>query len=518
MRESSAGWSPGPEPDLGSSQTSAPGENRASGPGTTPGNTTPDNATPGNSAAGNSAAGNSAAGNSAESGWFSNRSQPGVGTEGPPGPQGSPGVPPRQSTRRSLVQMAVAVAVVVSLFIAFGLSNLLIFIVALIVVVFLHELGHYLTAKWSHMKVTEFFIGFGPRIWSVRKGETEYGLKPIPAGAYVKIPGMNNIDQVDPADEARTYRQQPFRKRILVASAGSMMHFLIALVLGFVLAVALGVPTGTRLTVTGFTHWAGHRETAAQLAGLKSGDTIESVDGKRVTTTTQLTHAIQAAKGHPITVVVERGGRRSTLTVQPQLGHSVGSHEVLGEGTGKEKSRWLIGIGTGEAQVFTAKNPLGAIAWAGNNVGNITRLEVLGIGHVFSPGGLASLYHQVTNSRAAKSAAANPGTSNRPLTVVEIARLETQAEAKGAYYFIAILIALNIVFGLLNMFPMLPLDGGHVAVAIYERIRTRRGRPYYQADVRKLMPVVYAFIAVLVIFVGSALFLDIAHPLANPFG
>src|SRR5579863_7217971 len=109
MRESSAGWSPGPEPDLGSSQTSAPG---------------------------NRAPGNSAAGNGTESAWFSNRSQPGVGTEGPPGPQGSPGVPPRQSTRRSLVQMAVAVAAVVSLFIAFGLSNLLIFIVALIVVVF----------------------------------------------------------------------------------------------------------------------------------------------------------------------------------------------------------------------------------------------------------------------------------------------------------------------------------------------------------------------------------------------
>ena len=442
-----------------------------------------------------------------------------------PGSQHGTGAPqdpsPARTARMAIVRLAVAVAVIVAGFLATGLGNLLIFIVALVAIVVLHEFGHYLTAKWSHMKVTEFFIGFGPRLWSVRKGETEYGFKPFLVGAYVRIPGMTNIEQVDPADEPRTYRQQPFHRRILVASAGSIMHFVIALVLAFVLALSVGVPTGTQVTVTGFTAWPGHHETAAQLAGMKAGDRVVSVDGKKVSTTTQLSEAIQAAKGRPVTVLVVREGRRSALTVQPQAGHVIttgknAGDEVLGRGVGK--TRWLIGIQTNLAPVFSPKNPWEAVAWAGSDVGNMTRLTVVGFGHVFSPGGLTSLFHQVTNTQAANQAAANPARSNRILSVVETARLATQAEAKGAYYFVSILIALNIALGLLNMLPMLPLDGGHVLVAVYERVRTRRGRPYYHADVAKLMPVAYAFMAALIVIVGSAVFLDIAHPLANPFG
>ncbi|MDA8309754.1 MAG: site-2 protease family protein [Actinomycetota bacterium] len=434
--------------------------------------------------------------------------------------------PPRSpSTRWAIVRLVVVVAAIVAVFLAAGLADLLIFILALVACVILHELGHYLTAKWSHMKVTEFFIGFGPRLWSVRKGETEYGFKPIVVGAYVKIPGMTNLEQVDPADEPRTYRQKPFHRRILVASAGSIMHFVIAFVLAGAVALSVGVPTGTQVTVAGFTPWPGHRETAAQLAGMKPGDRVLSIDGKQVETTTALSKTIQAAKGGPVTLVVERGGRRRTLVVQPQAGHVVTTgktkgEEVLGKGSGSGTGRteWLIGIQTSLAPVFTPQDPWQGVAWAGDDVGNVTRLTVLGFGHAFSPGGLSSLFHQVTNTQAADKAAANPTKSNRILSVVEAARLATQAEAKGAYYFLSILIALNIALGLLNMLPMLPLDGGHVAIAVYERIRTRRGRPYYQADVAKLMPVAYAFMALLLVVVGSAVFLDIAHPLANPFG
>lgn len=427
----------------------------------------------------------------------------------------------RNRRRWAIARLATVLAVIVAVFFVAGLADLLVFIAALVLIVVLHELAHYLTAKLTRMKVTEFFIGFGPRLWSVRWGETEYGIKPILFGAYVKIPGMTNLEQVDELDEPRTYRQKPFRDRVLVASAGSIMHFVIALVLGFALALSVGVPTGTQVTVTGFTKWAGHSETAAQLAGIKAGDRILSVDGKKVTTGTQLTQAIQASKGHTVSVVVERDGDTSTLRVQPQAGHKIVNGKTEGKevlGTGSGKTQWLIGIEIDASSVFTPKNPLGAVAWAGNEVGNITKLTVLGVGHAFSPGGLTSLYDQVTNPQAANKAAATAARSNRLSSVVGIARIATQAEQKGAYYFISILIALNIALGLLNMFPMLPLDGGHVLIALYERIRTRRGRPYYQANVAKLMPVVYAFIAVLLVVVGSAAFLDIAHPLANPFG
>jgi len=431
-----------------------------------------------------------------------------------------PPVAPGGSARWAIVRFVVGAGVIVAGLLAAGLGDLLIFIAALVAIVVLHELGHYLTAKWSHMKVTEFFIGFGPRLWSIRRGETEYGVKPILAGAYVKIPGMTNLEEVDPADEARTYRQQPFHRRILVASAGSIMHYVVALVLAFGLALFVGVPTGTQVTVTGFTRWPGRTATAAQLAGMKPGDRVVSVDGEHVSSTTQLSEAIQARKGRPVEIVVERAGRRSTLTVQPQAGHVVTTgrtrgEEVIGKGP---KTQWLIGISTGLAPVFSPRNPWQAVVWAGDDIGNVTRLTVVGLGHAFSPGGLTSLFHQVASPQAASKAAANPVKSNRILSVVETARLATQAEAKGAYYFLSILIALSIALGLLNMLPMLPLDGGHVAIAVYERIRTRRGRPYYQADVAKLMPVAYAFITILLVIVGSAVFLDIAHPLANPFG
>lgn len=431
---------------------------------------------------------------------------------------GSPS--PDPSTKWAIARLALALAAIVTVFVLTGLSNLLIFIVALVLIVVVHELGHYVTAKWSRMKVTEFFIGFGPRLWSVRRGETEYGVKPILAGAYVKIPGMTNVDVVDARDEPRTYRRQPFRRRILVASAGSAMHFVLAFVLALVLVGAFGVPTASGVQVMGFVHWAGHARTAAQAAGIRTGERIVSVDGHVVSTPVQLATDIGARHGRAVRITVTRGGNRSAHTVQPQPGHKT-THtktEVLGPSATPGKTDWLIGIETASARVFASKNPLQAIAWAGNDVGNVTRLTVVGIGRVFSPGGLSSLYSQVTNSQAATQAAKKPAASNRIASVVEIGRLATQAEAAGVYYFVSILIALNISLGLLNMLPMLPLDGGHVAIAVYERIRTRRGRPYYQADVTKLMPVAYAFMAVLLVIVGSAVFLDIAHPLANPFG
>src|SRR5262245_24122492 len=97
--------------------------------------------------------------------------------------------------------------------------------------IFLHELGHYLTARWSGMKVTQFFLGFGPRIWSFYRGETEYGIKALPVGAYVRIIGMNNLDPVAPEDEPVSFRQQSFPKRMLVMCAGSMAHFIQAFVI-----------------------------------------------------------------------------------------------------------------------------------------------------------------------------------------------------------------------------------------------------------------------------------------------
>src|SRR5581483_5556965 len=130
------------------------------------------------------------------------------------------------SAQRSLAELAVAVAVIVALSVALGATDLLVVVACIVVMVMVHELGHLLAAKRGGMKVSEYFLGFGPRLWSFHRGETEYGVKAFPLGGYVKIPGMTNIEEVDPEDEPRTYRQKPFHSRLLVAVAGSAMHFL----------------------------------------------------------------------------------------------------------------------------------------------------------------------------------------------------------------------------------------------------------------------------------------------------
>ena len=131
-------------------------------------------------------------------------------------------------------------ALLIALGVSTGKAGVIV-VLSLVAMLFLHELAHYLVAKKSGMKVTEFFIGFGPKIWSFRKGETEYGLKGIPAGAYVRVIGMNNLDPVEPEDERRTYRDSKFHQRLFLASAGSIMHFLIALILLYIVLVGNGI-------------------------------------------------------------------------------------------------------------------------------------------------------------------------------------------------------------------------------------------------------------------------------------
>ena len=147
---------------------------------------------------------------------------------------------------------------------------------AIIAMIMLHELGHFVMAKRAGMKVTEFFLGFGPRLWSIRRGETEYGVKAIPAGGYVRIIGMSNVEEVDPADEERTYRSKPYRHRLGVAVAGSTMHFIIAAFLLFLLYAAVGAarPPG---------RWSTRScpDSPAQQSDFRVGDRIVAVNGDR---------------------------------------------------------------------------------------------------------------------------------------------------------------------------------------------------------------------------------------------
>ena len=185
-----------------------------------------------------------------------------------------PGAPPPapfpervKSPRRSALELVLALVAIVAVAVATGYVDLLIVVASIIVIVMLHELGHFLVAKRSGMKVTEYFIGFGPRLWSFRRGETEYGVKALPLGGYVKIPGMTNLEEVDPADEGRLYRDKPFHSRLAVAVAGSAVHFLLALVLLFVLFTFVGVPNSSQVQIEGLNTVGGRPGPAAGRAG-----------------------------------------------------------------------------------------------------------------------------------------------------------------------------------------------------------------------------------------------------------
>jgi membrane-associated protease RseP (regulator of RpoE activity) len=419
-------------------------------------------------------------------------------------PSDSP--PPSQGNAGRLLQLLVALALITGLFVLLGWGDLLLFIAILIVIVMLHELGHFATAKWAGMKVTEYFVGFGPRLWSIRRGETEYGVKAIPAGGYVRITGFTATEEVAEEDEARAYRQQPFHQRIIVASAGSVMHLLIAFVLALIVVFAFGQPTNN-VKVTSVEHWAG-KATPAVLAGLKAGDVIVSIDGKTFNNPNAATDIIKRSTGKQLTLGVERDGRLIQLEATPRSGKG-----IVVDGSKLADHGYL---GFSPATAMSSVNAVQAPGAAVSTIWSVTDQEAHGIGQIFSPAGISSLWHQLTNSHYAAKVANNPGEAPRPESIIGIAHIGAQAEQSNVESVLLLLIAINIVFGILNMLPMIPLDGGHVAIAAYEWIRTKKGEPYYRADITKLFPFAAAILTILVVLVLAGIYLDITHPLQLP--
>jgi membrane-associated protease RseP (regulator of RpoE activity) len=379
--------------------------------------------------------------------------------------------------------------------------------------IMLHELGHFLTAKRAGMKVTEFFVGFGPRLWSIRKGETEYGVKALPIGGYVKILGMHNLDQIDdPADEPRTYRQQSFGNRLSVAVAGSAMHFLIAFLLFFTVNAFVGIPTAST-TIGGLVKIEGGPSPAEE-AGLHVGDTIVALDGQRFTDWDDVRTYISSRPGQAMRMTVERDGRDVDLTATPT---DLSTVRINGEPISND-ARGFLGLEPKER--FATVNPVLALGrsakqWVGGDFQGVQDVSpglidnAKALGGVLSPSGLSSYVKTITGQD--QPGRADGGT--RFLSPVGFVRLGGQAADDSLFSVIALLIAINLFVGLFNLLPLLPLDGGHVAIAVYEAARSKIAGKRYTADVAKLLPLTYA-VVLLMIFLGvSALYLDIVNPL-----
>ena len=386
---------------------------------------------------------------------------------------------------------AVGVLGVVALIAVLGLFSIwwLVFVVGVLIAIFLHETGHFVTARWTGMKATQFFIGFGPRLWSFRRGETEYGVRALPLGAFVRIIGMNNMDEVEPGDEDRTYRSKSYPKRLLVISAGSIMHMLIAIALLFVVYVADGEVVERNGAEIGIVEESG----PAAVAGLRSGDVVVAIDGQPVDGSADLGRLVQAGEpGTPLDFEVLRTDQ--VVTIPVTLGANTDEESVL---FGKP----YVGVSSG-AYFDTIEHSVPAAAV--NAVTDIfpTSWEMTkGAVRVLNP---VNIFTHVTGS--------NDDLATRPTTLVGVTGLSDDVgEAQGLIGILFLLAVLNVFVGVFNMFPLLPLDGGHALIATYERLRERGGQRYY-ADVAKMMPFAMAVMTVLLFLFMSGLYLDITDP------
>ena len=390
----------------------------------------------------------------------------------------------------------------------------LIFLAALLVSVMLHETGHFVTAKRFGMKCTQYFIGFGPTIWSTQRGETEYGIKALPLGGFVKITGMTSIDEVDEEDEPRSFRRAPGWQRLIVLGAGSFMHFVLAAVIIFGLALGIGiesqVTTNQVAAVTpcvqpskaallnGDACKKDAQKSPAVLAGLKVGDTVTAFNGVKMTGWNQLHSAILATKpGSTVPLTVDRNGR--SLVLYPRLA------EVPGYGTD-------LGFDAAVNTVFHRQSPIGALTYVGTGFSETITGSASALADL--PKALPDLFNK---EKRATSAAGNVS------SVVGAARDTGQAVAadvgwKDKVSFILLLIAsLNIFVGVFNLLPLLPMDGGHVAVVLWEMVRGWFNRRFHRpdpglVDYRKLIPVSFGIFVVLVLFGSLLILADIVNP------
>jgi membrane-associated protease RseP (regulator of RpoE activity) len=385
-----------------------------------------------------------------------------------------------------------------------------IFLVALLVSVMLHETGHFVLAKKFGMKVTRFFVGFGPTIWSTWRGETEYGIKALPFGGFCKIVGMHSLDDPeDPEDEARSFRTKPAWQRILVLLGGSAMHFLLAIVLVFGLALGVGIANyntqvGTLsaclpVSLQAYDNGScagSHQASPAKLAGLRLGDVVTAIDGRSVSNFTQLTDAVRPQPpGTQVTITVRRDGKLVTLHAKLAGVKGLGSY---------------LGMAS-SAVVFQVPSPLGAIEYSGTTFGEVLTGSAQAVAAL--PGGLHDLFNKNRSKTAAGQVTSIYGAAQ--ITGAEVA--SNQGWQYKVSFVLLLVASLNIFFGAFNLLPLLPLDGGHIAVILYERIRAwlarLRGRPDPGlVDMAKLLPVSFSLFMVILLFSVVLVVADVINP------
>ena len=368
------------------------------------------------------------------------------------------------------------------------------FVVALLFSVMVHEFGHYITARRYGMWVSEFFVGFGKRIWSVQRGETEFGVKAIPAGGYCKIEGMAPNDEMPEGEEGRAFYKASTGKKLIILGAGSFLHF----VLGFLLLFTLFAGVGTNQVLPVINQVV--PESAAQAAGIQAGDEVVSINGKRVTEWYKDVEVIRESQGRELSLVLNRNGEEISVNASARLTDIDGTQRyVLGivNDVGLKRSGLFLSLKNSATvtQGFLTES----VKSLGKLPEKIPALWGATVrGDERDPNGLVGV---VGVARVSGEAV-----GSEKLTPME--RLAT---------FILIVASLNIFVGVFNLLPILPLDGGHMAVAIADAIRAffarLRGRPRpAPIDVTVLTPITMVVFVVLATLTLLLLVADVINP------
>jgi len=365
------------------------------------------------------------------------------------------------------------------------LTGILLFAAGVFLMIMAHELGHFVAARRFGIKVEEFFVGFGPRLWSFRRGQTEYGLKAVPLGGYVRIAGMNPLQEPAPEDRDRVFTAKPKRQRAVVLGAGSFTHFILAFLLLASLFALIGIP---RARIAEVEPTLDGSPSPAREAGLRPGDQVLAVDGEDVNYDEFLN---RIETGRPMEILVERGGREVTLTATP----------VLSEVEGERSPRLGVFI---EAGGRLHEGPIEAVGKGLESMGDMVVGSFRAMGQVFGPEGLRRIAQLLLGEGSR--------TPNDPVGVVGAARVSGQAVQAGQLdVFFYLFAFFNVFVGILNILPLPPLDGGHLAVLGIEAVSGRR------VDPRKLIPITAVVAGFLILFTVSLLYLDVVSPIPNPF-
>src|SRR5438067_25177 len=386
-------------------------------------------------------------------------------------------------------------------------------IVVLLLSIMLHAAGHFLTAKHYGMKATRFFLGFGPTLWSTRRGETGYGVKAVPAGGFVKIIGMTPLEEVEPGDEGRAFSKFPARERAVVLSAGSAVHIVLALFLTYLVLVFAGDLSSSREAVvvqkvpdcvyTSVTQTqCGASDPASPSQGvLHKGDRLLSVDGVAVHSDNTLRDRLQV--GVPVHLVIARDHKQLAVTLRP-----VGIEQKI---DGKPAMVAKIGVLLTENPDPPSVGALAAVPKTFDTMGQYFTQTVKGLGRI---------PHTLSDVLQGKQRNVNDVG-----TVVEATRISGQISGAvgiplslkiGSFFLL--MAGLNFFIGIFNMLPLLPLDGGHVAILSFESVRSKIARALHRpdpgrVDILKVMPVTYAVFIALVGMSLILLYADIFRPI-----